>query len=717
MVANVAALPLEVNWNIRDRVFFAALFGVIDDGVMASYLTAEAHASRPVVLLAGLEVACFLAFPVTILSLPVAFLLNTPGARILGRYLRRGLSGDRPEYAHPALILFAIAMGISACASWRLGLRVAEVESPRVATLVTMASSLTFAFGGALSVAAVVHPVGSLVHRLFPRVAWLPLKDLMLAAVGQVTLLVLLPRLYVNSPAALLFGFALGPWIASNLRGIGKVDRLPVPMLLAGTSFLSMGASGALKRLPALAQSALLERAPYASLVSTNLRNAIDHDHDGYSPILGGGDCDDRDPNVHPNAIDIPDNGIDEDCSGVDAHRYIAPVPSNPGSPGAHPMRDNVVLIHLDTVRPDHVGFVGYSRKTTPRIDRFREGATWFKNAYTPGPSTRFALGTLFTGLDIDRIPWRRGVANDVSLLPQAATLAGRLAHLGYDRVGYTISWVFEHFHNAGQGFRVWETPWPHEDWESVHPHSAERTTSAAVRYLASMPEDGSKPFLLFVQYECAHDPYAKHAPWDYGDRDIDRYDSALSYCDDQLGPLLDTLNGRGDRDKTAVFLFSDHGELFEHGFTNHGNTAFQPDVRVLLLARIPGSSVKEIDTPMLLTDIHPTVLELTGLPANEQSAAWDLLPYLLRGESMPPRPLFLHADNLHNGVHFDSKAVVDGSGRWKYIRDVRVGTDQLYDLAVDPSELSDLADEAPTVRDSLKAMAEGWEASENATR
>ncbi|MFJ1288599.1 putative metal-binding motif-containing protein, partial [Acinetobacter baumannii] len=81
-----------------------------------------------------------------------------------------------------------------------------------------------------------------------------------------------------------------------------------------------------------------------------------------YSPILGGGDCDDADPSVHPGAYDVPGNGRDENCSGADAVAWTPPAPPafvRPAALAAHP---NVVVVVVDALRPDRLGFAGNPR-------------------------------------------------------------------------------------------------------------------------------------------------------------------------------------------------------------------------------------------------------------------------------------------------------------------------------------------------------------------
>ncbi|MEO8554995.1 MAG: MopE-related protein, partial [Kofleriaceae bacterium] len=124
------------------------------------------------------------------------------------------------------------------------------------------------------------------------------------------------------------------------------------------------------------AQAAVAERSYLGKRFIPALRKLSDHDHDGYSAFFGGPDCDDGNADVHPNAKDIPDNGIDENCNGEDAHLKTTVDPDPHANPTAPTVSggDNVIVIFVDTLRFDHLGIAGYQRdgkSLTPRLDAF----------------------------------------------------------------------------------------------------------------------------------------------------------------------------------------------------------------------------------------------------------------------------------------------------------------------------------------------------------
>ncbi|HEY8076697.1 MAG TPA: sulfatase-like hydrolase/transferase [Labilithrix sp.] len=633
------------------------------------------------------------AVPLLALAIALASMLDDPRTKRALRAMTTSLAGGRTK-AH---FWLGVVLAVSAL-SGSVGItsfavsHTAIASSTQVVALVTMGSmaasffalaAVAFRVGPALAaaVAPIERRTALLSRHATPAVvtAWVALAPA----------LVLLPRSLLVSPIAAVGGFVLGAC------GFPRASRRSAiaALLVCATAYAAFGS------IAANARHELLAHAPLAGRIVRTARAFVDRDRDGYSPILAGGDCDDSDPHIHPGAHDIPGNGIDENCTGADATPYVRAEEPAHARPAAIPTRPNIMLVQLDAMRPDHLHFAGYPRATSPRLDRFQKSATWFRRAYTPAPSTRWAMPAVFTGGEIEQIPLTRAPGKDTALLEGMPTFADRLAPLAYERGGFPIAYVTEHFAGLGRGFATWRS--------ASSASLPEPTTDAALEWLAT--RDATRPFLLFVHYACTHDPYLPTPARPFGSTEMDRYDSGAARCDGEAGRLFDALDRRSDADHTVVIVFSDHGELFgEHGFTQHGNSLFESDVRVLLLARFPGMTPRTVDVPVSLVDIYATVLTLAGFDPPDDGPAWDLLPFAA-GEAVPGaehRPIFLANGIAMPGREMSRAIVVDDA---KYVRDLESGAEALYDLRTDPDERVDLALREPARRDALRERLESW--------
>jgi arylsulfatase A-like enzyme len=655
------------------RFAFAALAAAAFD---ASYAFRGALASGASLLSAALAFA--LASTIVLVPLAIAAALTAAAAhaaRDLLADLRvaatRAAGGHAPIAG--ALACAAIAVALPRAAIF--GRAIASSMSPNRAgaaiALVTIAV-LSIALPLALALArALARPVSALERRSPAARRWtrgvLPIA--IAAAAILLALEALLPRELVAAPAAAAVAFvAFGPKTTRLLAGF--FDRRIAYAFFAALAATTLAAPHAIARLPGRARSSVIEQPPYGSMALSLARRLFDRDGDRA-----------------PSSFAIAKT----------------PPPATRAMPAFAAPPSFVVLL-VDALRPDRLHFAGYSRATSPRLDRFREEATWFRRAYAPAPSTRFALASLFTGKEIANAPHERRAELDLALLPEATTIAERLDELGYDRVGFTIAAVTQHMPGMGQGFRRWEVPWLGRD-EDVSDRDAAMTSDAALAYMETRAP-GGRPFLLFAHYRCTHDPYVRHAEHDFGASESDAYDSALAYCDAEIGRVLDAIGARADRDRLVVVVASDHGELLgEHGLDRHGTSLLEPAVRATLLVRVPGVARRTVDAPVRLADVAPAIAALaSGAPPDD----WSLLPYLA-GDDPNGRTIALFVDHPRSGVRYRARGVV--AGNLKYTRDLVSGAEQLVDLDADPHELRDACSALPVECARLAAMVDAQSA------
>lgn len=481
---------------------------------------------------------------------------------------------------------------------------------------------------------------------------------------------------------------------------------LPFALLLPAARLLD--ASPALSRV-------VEKQAPLGRIGLALARRATDRDHDGAASTFGGGDCDDRDPRRNPGALDVPGNGIDEDCSGADTP--LAKTASAGDKPAAAaaprpalPPDLNLVLITVDTLRPD-VGFMGYDLPTTPNLDRLAEKSVVFERAYAPASYTGKSVGPILIG-KYPSETLRNG--NHFNTYDAANTLlAERLAKAGFRTFGAASHWYFLAWSGITQGFAEFDLSAKPSTGQGDTDTSitSKELTDAALRQLSREGNTG-KRFFMWVHYFDPHAQYMEHpgAPsftrGKTGFMETTRaaYDAEIWFTDKHLGRLLDRIAASPFADRTAIVVTSDHGEAFaEHNMSWHGVEIWEPVVRVPLLVYVPGAKPHRVSGRRSLIDLVPTVLDVLGQPApppgelSGESFAGDLFGSDEDGRrsrdvyiDMPVGP--------YNGVR---RALVTGDGAGMKI--VHFGGTQysVYDLAKDPAEAEDLAGD-PTVLDPL---------------
>jgi len=165
--------------------------------------------------------------------------------------------------------------------------------------------------------------------------------------------------------------------------------------------------------------------------------------------------------------------------------------------------------------------------------------------------------------------------------------------------------------------------------------------------------------------------------------RAVQAYLASISFADALVGRLLDTLDASPYARNTVVVLWSDHGwHLGEKG-TWHKMTLWERGTHVPFIIAAPGHAAgARCQRPVGLVSIYPTLIELCGLPARPELDGVSLVPLLKDPRAKWERPALM---TYRRGNH-----AVRGE-RWRYIRYAN-GDEELYDLAADPNEWTNLA-------------------------
>jgi arylsulfatase A-like enzyme len=408
--------------------------------------------------------------------------------------------------------------------------------------------------------------------------------------------------------------------------------------------------------------------------------------------------------------------------------------------------RPSILLILPDQMRGQALGCMGDPDVRTPNLDKLASQGVLFRNTFANTPVCCPARAILLTG----KYAHKNGmVANDLRLRESETTLAEILGAVGY-RTGFIGKWHLDGgprlpgFVPPGprrQGFAYWAAnECDHRHFRPTYFRDTDRPvtedrfepevwTDRAVEFLKQTRDD---PFFLVVSMGPPHDPYG--APDRFmrlydpakltlrpnwvegvpgaGRKEIAAYDAAITAVDEQVGRLLRALDDLGRAEDTIVVVTSDHGDMLGSHGQRLKRKPWEESIRVPGLVRYPAKVKAGRTSEALLThvDLAPTLLALCDLPVPKAMQGSDLSGVVLGTADRGPDSAFFQifvpfagdiTPRPWRGVRTD---------RFLYAR-TEAGPWLLYDLADDPYELKNLADDPAhsTLRERMEAKLAGW--------
>ena len=378
----------------------------------------------------------------------------------------------------------------------------------------------------------------------------------------------------------------------------------------------------------------------------------------------------------------------------------------------------NIILFSIDALRPDHLSSFGYPIKTSPNIDTFSGRSIVFTNAYCTSPSTLPSHASILTGL----YAGKHQVGKRTKMMPRLqripddlVTLAELAAERDYRTAAITDDGYVSSFYGFQQGFRQYI------ENNDVEKNEVVTTIDDGIEWLK---ENKSRPFFLFLHSYEVHEPFTpplsafRHlfpqfplkdgkSPEIYNEwlkdvmigkiiptpeeKDLVKkaFDAEIYFFDQQFGRLLKEIEKLDLDQNTILIVFSDHGQQFfdrGNGF-GHANSLFVEEIKVPLIIHVPGKSHQQIQAPVSLVDIYPTVADLIGA---KKHPVVDGINLLHPADKQPENRA------VYYEIHYADKALWGMQNHeYKLIVD-SVDGDFFFDIRKDPKETRNLKNLSP---------------------
>jgi arylsulfatase A-like enzyme len=412
--------------------------------------------------------------------------------------------------------------------------------------------------------------------------------------------------------------------------------------------------------------------------------------------------------------------------------------------------RPNIILISIDTLRADRLGYNRYKRSITPNIDRLAKEGTVFKNTISQSPWTLPSHASIMTSL----YPSQHGASQVTSRLDKNfVTLAEHLRDASYETAAFAGGgWISQSF-GLDQGFDFFD-PYAEHNLHLRYVPTPVRlkvplfeekvcfsfAVPRIIRWLQAYAAQNT-PFFLFIHTYEVHNyflndkklhPYLNKIGFQHREKLPDftkgphprfvnniiqwlltaeekkieyfqaLYDAEIMFTDHLINDILNELHSLGLMNRTLIILTSDHGEGFNKTLKriHHGGRLHNDQLLVPLIFRLPGVFPEKtvIDVPVQLIDILPTILDVLNLQPLKEMNGTSLLKYVSASGRINGHPAFSEELGFKINEIYFREAIGDHYRMVSVISDgIKVihspDKEELYDLKSDPDEMNNLVE------------------------
>jgi arylsulfatase A-like enzyme/Flp pilus assembly protein TadD len=303
------------------------------------------------------------------------------------------------------------------------------------------------------------------------------------------------------------------------------------------------------------------------------------------------------------------------------------------------PKKLNLLLITIDTLRPDRLSCYSQKYLQTPAVDGLAGRGVLFSRAFAHTPTTLPSHTNILLGTT----PNYHGVHDNglFTVRQEFLSLAELLKENGYATGAFVGAFPLDSRFGLDQGFGTYDDNY---GTQAAYEFSfLERKAGIVVDRALDWLGRQAGPWFLWIHCFDPHQPYEPPEPFKTQHKN-DLYSGEVAYVDSVLGKLFSYLKEKDAEGNTIIVFTGDHGQsLGEHGETTHGYFAYNATLQVPLIMTSPGIKPARVDLYVSHIDIFPTVCDLLEIKKPPFLQGLSLLP-ALEGKELPERPIYFES-------------------------------------------------------------------------